>query len=58
MAEEPKYQKEEKFLKKELSGSNLEFEAKQNLLGFFDLLLKIDRRNHPEKYKRNNKHDG
>jgi hypothetical protein len=34
-----------------------DFEAKQNLLGFFDLLLKIDKRNHPEKYKRNNKYD-
>lgn len=27
------------------------FEAKQNLLGFFDLLLQIDKRNNPEKYK-------
>lgn len=27
------------------------FEAKQNLLGFFGLLLKIDMRNNPEKYK-------
>lgn len=27
------------------------FEEKQNLLGFFDLLLKIDKRNNPEKYK-------
>ena len=25
-------------------------EAKDNIVGFFDLLLKIDRRNHPEKY--------
>lgn len=29
------------------------FEAKQNLVGFFNLLLQIDRRNHPEKYKNN-----
>ena len=29
----------------------MDFEAKQNLLGFFELLLKIDMRNHPEKYK-------
>jgi len=28
-----------------------DFEAKQNAIGFFDLLLKIDRRNHPENYK-------
>lgn len=28
------------------------FEAKQNLLGFFDLLLKIDMRKNPEKYKK------
>ena len=29
-----------------------DFEAKQNLLGFFDLLLKIDMRNNPELYKK------
>jgi len=28
------------------------FEAKQNLLGFFDLLLKIDKRNNPQLYKK------
>ena len=32
--------------------SQTNFEAKQNLLGFFDLLLKVDRRNNPEKYKK------
>jgi len=26
-------------------------EAKNNLLGFFDLLLKIDRRTNPQRYK-------
>ena len=26
--------------------------AKENLLGFFDLLLQIDKRNHPEIYKK------
>lgn len=31
----------------------IEFEAKQNLLGFFDLLLKIDRRNNPQNYQKN-----
>ncbi len=28
------------------------FEAKQNLLGFFSLLLEIDMRNQPELYKK------
>lgn len=28
--------------------------AKQNAVGFFDLLLKIDMRNHPERYKKTN----
>lgn len=32
----------------------LDFEAKQNLLGFFSLLLQVDRRNNPERYKENN----
>ncbi len=27
-------------------------EAAHNLIGFFDLLLKIDKRNKPEKYKK------
>lgn len=31
---------------------NTDFEAKQNLLGFFSLLLEIDMRNHPELYKK------
>ena len=31
----------------------LDFEAKQNLVGFFNLLLKIDKRNNSEKYKNN-----
>ena len=30
----------------------LDFEAKQNLLGFFGLLLKIDMRNNPQNYKK------
>ena len=29
------------------------FEAKQNLTGFFKLLLEIDMRNNPQKYKNN-----
>ena len=29
-----------------------DFEAKQNLLWFFDLLLKIDMRNKPQLYKK------
>lgn len=31
--------------------NNMNFEAKSNLLGFFNLLLKIDRRNNPHLYK-------
>lgn len=30
-----------------------DFEAKQNLVGFFSLLLEVDRRNNPERYKNN-----
>jgi hypothetical protein len=29
------------------------FETKYNLLGFFDLLLKIDKRNNPKLYENN-----
>jgi hypothetical protein len=29
-----------------------EQESQSNLVGFFDLLLKIDRRNHPELYQK------
>lgn len=28
------------------------YEAKCNLVGLFDLLLKVDKRNNPEKYKK------
>jgi hypothetical protein len=29
------------------------FEAKQNLVGFFELLLRIDKRNNPDLYENN-----
>jgi len=29
-----------------------DFEARQNLLGFFDLLLAIDKRNNPQNYQK------
>lgn len=32
--------------------TNLNFEAKQNLVGFFNLLLKIDKRINPNLYKK------
>lgn len=32
--------------------AKLDPEARYNLLGFFSLLLEIDRRNNPEKYKK------
>lgn len=32
-----------------------DFESRQNMLGFFDLLLKIDLRINPKLYKNNNK---
>ena len=38
---------------KKPSDTRLEFEAKQNLLGFFDLLLRVDRRNNPKRYQNN-----
>ncbi|MFA5030259.1 MAG: hypothetical protein WC495_01575 [Patescibacteria group bacterium] len=31
-----------------------DFESKSNIIGLFDLLLKIDRRNNPELYKQKN----
>ena len=35
------------------SNDELDFEAEQNLLGFFDLLLKIDMRLNPQNYEDN-----
>jgi hypothetical protein len=35
----------------------LDFEAKQNLLGFFDLLLKVDMRLNPQNYENNGSSD-
>ena len=43
-------------VKKEFS-SQEDFEAKHNLFGFFDLLLKIDIRNNPQNYKKENYED-
>lgn len=42
------------------SNKRTDFEARQNLFGFFNLLLQIDRRNNPEKYKKseNNENNG
>ena len=34
-----------------------DFEAKTNLTGFFDLLLKVDMRNNPENYKKPKEND-
>jgi len=31
---------------------NMDFEARQNIVGFFDLLLKIDKRNNPQIYQK------
>ena len=33
---------------------NIDFEAKRNLVGFFDLLVKVDKRNNPKKYQAKN----
>ena len=48
---------QDKAMMENLSGgtlTNLEvFEAKQNLLGFFSLLLKIDKRLNPKNYEDN-----
>ncbi len=35
----------------------VDFEAKQNIVGFFDLLLKIDKRNNPLIYQSNEEYD-
>ena len=37
---------------KEQLKTDTDFEARQNLSGFFSLLLEIDMRNHPELYKK------
>ena len=44
MSEKPKEQSQPE--------TNADFEARQNLSGFFNLLLEIDMRNHPELYKK------
>lgn len=41
----------QEYIKKENNLENLDFESKQNLVGFFDLLLKIDMRINPDLYK-------
>ncbi len=41
-------------LKNQNLTKDIDFEAKHNLLGFFDLLLKIDIRNNPQNYKKEN----
>ena len=38
-------------IKQENNLENLDFESKKNLVGFFDLLLKIDMRINPDLYK-------
>ncbi|MEX2409991.1 MAG: hypothetical protein WD607_01240 [Candidatus Paceibacterota bacterium] len=38
-------------IKQENNLEKLDFESKQNLVGFFDLLLKIDMRINPDLYK-------
>jgi len=48
---------DDKITDKNISKEIIDFEAKQNLLGFFDLLLKIDKRNNPQNYK-NNENNG
>lgn len=42
----------EKLKKKEKTLGDMDFEAKQNLVGFFDLLLKIDQRINPQNYQK------
>jgi len=44
--------RKDKIIDKTSEKKQLSFEAKQNLLGFFSLLLKIDMRNNPQNYKR------
>ncbi len=42
---------EEKSSAQKLSEIFNDFESRSNLVGFFDLLLKVDKRIHPENYK-------
>lgn len=44
--------KEKEGFNEEAIKERMDFEAKQNLLGFFELLLKVDMRNNPERYKK------
>lgn len=39
---------------KEGQDDSFDFEARNNLVGFFDLLLKVDKRVNPHLYKNNN----
>lgn len=36
---------------------DMDFEAKQNFVGFYALLFKIDKRNNPQFYKRNENYE-
>lgn len=47
MAENPQGNKEET-----KNNNDFYFEARQNLLGFFNLLLQIDKRNNPQNYQK------
>ncbi len=46
------FKKNKNYLVKKEFSNQEDFEAKHNLFGFFDLLLKIDIRNNPHKYKK------
>lgn len=43
----------DKIINKENTKDDFNFEAKQNLLGFFSKLLEIDKRHNPHLYQRN-----
>ena len=63
MQEENTYKKEEKGIKTELDTQSMEgvleyaqgslsnFDAHENLIGFFSLLLQVDKRMNPQNYK-------
>ena len=42
---------------KQLASKSPEFDAQENLVGFFDLLLQIDKRNNPHLYARHSDSD-
>lgn len=44
--------KQDLIVKKAVEGKKYDFESEQNLIGFFNMLYEIDKRNNPDSYKK------